>query len=667
MSGFSEQQRRVLMKMGTLLLGELADNGSLDRAVQAFEQWQARLEPSARFILQSALAAWNLIPLFSRHLSPFAALPPDEALKFVESIRDPYRLMVMRIVKGLAGMAFLSEPAIAKRLGFEFAPMRTPTAPPPPLPPLRVVYPNDEGTVTVDVVVVGSGAGGATVAARLAEAGLQVALVEEGALAPTPALPVDGEGDPTQLPLNERVRLFYRHNGFTFTVGVPPIFTPMGCAVGGTTVINSGTCFRTPDFVLKRWQQVFGVRELEREALEPIFERIEQDLSIQPVPESVLGGNGQVLRRGAERLGVRHAPLNRPQRDCHGSGICAFVCPRNAKLDMRLTYLPRACAAGAVIYARCRAERIVMEGDRAVGVTAQIVNPPSPHPSPPLLRGERAQGVGGFNSLQPTGQYLHLRARHGVVMAAGTLYTPLLLKASGIRHPHLGRHLHLHPSLSLFAEMEEPVFGWRGVMQSYGVTEWIEQGTLIEATFPPLAMGYALHPLPFWGERHQTLLQKGAFIAAVGILTADEASEGRVFALPSGHAAMRYRLHPADIQRIVTGMAKAARLLLTAGAQAVYTDVPGLERLETLDDIERLNQRRWHPGYLNLSAYHPAGTCRMGELPSLCPADSFGRVRGMRNLWVADASLIPTPTVVNPQVTIMALAHRVADAILEQA
>ncbi len=645
MSGLSQQQRRVLMTMGTLLLGEPGDNGSLDRALQAFEQWLARLEPSARFILQSALAAWNWMPLFSRHRSIFAALPPDEALKFVESIRDPYRLIVMRIAKGLAGMAFLSEPTIAKRLGFEFAPLRTATAPPPPLPPLRVVYPDDEGMDTVDVVVIGSGAGGATVAARLAETGLQVALVEEGALAPTAALPVDGEGADalTQLPLNERVRLFYRNNGFTFTVGIPPIFTPMGCTVGGTTVINSGTCFRTPDFVLKRWQEAFGVRDLERDTLEPIFERIEQDLSIQPVPESVLGGNGQVLRRGAERLGVRHAPLNRPQRDCHGSGICAFVCPRNAKLDMRLTYLPRACAAEAAIYARCRVERVVMEGDRAVGVTAQIM------------------------SLQPTGRYLHLRARHGVVVAAGTLSTPLLLKASGIRHPHLGRHLHLHPSLSLFAEMEEPVFGWRGVMQSYGVTEWIEQGTLIEATFPPLAMGYALHPLPFWGERHQTLLQKGAFIASVGILTADEASEGRVFALPSGQAVMLYRLHPTDIQRIVAGMARAARLLLTAGARAVYTDVPGLEPLSTLDEIEQLLQRRWHPGWLNLSAYHPAGTCRMGESAALCPADSFGRVRGTRRLWVADASLIPTPTVVNPQVTIMALAHRVAEAILEQA
>jgi choline dehydrogenase-like flavoprotein len=154
-------------------------------------------------------------------------------------------------------------------------------------------------------------------------------------------------------------------------------------------------------------------------------------------------------------------------------------------------------------------------------------------------------------------------------------------------------------------------------------------------------------------------------MAAVGILTADEASEGRVFALPNGYAMMLYRLHPDDIQRIVAGIARAARLLFAAGAQAVYTDVPGLERMESPDELELLSRRRWHPGYLNLSAYHPAGTCRMGELPARCPVDSCGRVRGTQNLWVADASLIPTPTVVNPQVTIMALAHRVADAILE--
>jgi hypothetical protein len=117
MGGFCEQQRRTLLTMGTLLVGETECNHSLERAIQAFEQWFTRLEPAARFVLRSVLTAWNLTPLFSRHLSPFATMSPDVAQQFSEGIRDPYRLMVMRIVKGLAGLAFLSEPAIAKRFG----------------------------------------------------------------------------------------------------------------------------------------------------------------------------------------------------------------------------------------------------------------------------------------------------------------------------------------------------------------------------------------------------------------------------------------------------------------------------------------------------------------------------------------------------------------------
>jgi hypothetical protein len=133
MGGFSEQQRRTLLTMGTLLVGETGCNHSLERAIQAFEQWSTRLEPAARFVLRSVLTAWNLMPLFSRHLSPFATMSPDVAQQFSEGIRDPYRLMVMRIVKGLAGQAFLSEPAIAKWFGLAFAPLHAATSPPPPL------------------------------------------------------------------------------------------------------------------------------------------------------------------------------------------------------------------------------------------------------------------------------------------------------------------------------------------------------------------------------------------------------------------------------------------------------------------------------------------------------------------------------------------------------
>lgn len=633
MRGLTADQRQVIAQFGRLLWGQEAQDGCTERVIQRFEEWFCRLQPEAQWMIRGVLSAIQWLPLVSPSPQLFSRMSDEQARAFVERIRDPYRLAVLRAAKGLCGMSFLLDEAFEARIGYAQRPLREPPLPLSSLTPLPVVYPDGDGVETADVVVIGSGAGGATVAMRLAEAGLHVVVLEEGELA---------HQAHTQLPLHERVRLFYRANGFTATVGVPPIFLPMGCTVGGTTVVNSGTCFRTPPFILERWQHAFGV-VLEQELVEAYFERIERDLAIQPVPDEVLGGNGRVLQRGAERLGVRHAPLMRPQRECHGTGVCAFVCPRGAKLDMRLSYLPRAVRAGARIYARTRAERILMAGNRAVGVEAQVL--------------DVAQ--------QPTGYRLQVRAQ-AVVVAAGTLYTPVLLWQSGVRHPHLGKHVHIHPSASVFAEMPERVEGWRGVMQSYGVTEWLEEGTLIEATFPPPAIGYALHPFPFWGERHLTLLERAAYLAGVGILTADNTSSGRILRLPNGAPLLHYRLTSADQQRILLGIARAARLLLAAGAQAVYTDMPGAECLRSEADIEQFLNRRWHAGHLSLSAYHPAGSCRMGERADLCPADSYGRVRGFEGLWVADASLVPTPTVVNPQVTVMMLAHRVADALLQR-
>ncbi|MEN3001763.1 MAG: GMC family oxidoreductase [Armatimonadota bacterium] len=654
MAGLTAGQKRVLAQLGALLFGggrlfpgqdtqatprEVPSGQGApatqltERVLNRFEEWFERLDAESQRAVRLVLTAWEALPLFSRWLALFTHLSPEQAQAFAEGVRDPYRLALLRLVKGLCGMAYLLDEELTAQIGYAVRPLREPPLPLPPPNPLEVIYPEGDGTDEVDVAIVGSGAGGATVAVRLAEAGLRVALVEEGELATR---------EHAQMPLHERARLFYRMNGFTFALGLPPIFLPMGCTVGGTTVVNSGTCFRTPDFILQRWKDELGIPFTPSE-VEPIFERIERDLSIQPVPEVVLGGNAHALRRGAERLGVQHMPLNRPQRECHGTGVCALICPRDAKLDMRLTYLPRAQRAGARIYARCRAERVLLEGGRAIGVEAQVLD----------------------SEKRPTGRFLQIRAK-AVVIAAGALHTPVLLWRSGIRHPHLGRHIHLHPSASLFAEMETRVEGWRGVMQSYGVTEWVAEGTLIEATFPPLAVGYALHPLPFWGERHQQLLERAAYLASVGILTADETSEGRLYLLPNGMPLLRYRLSPDDQRRILNGIARATRVLLAAGAQAVYTDLPGAECLRSEEDIERLLNRNWHPGHLSLSAYHPAGSCRMGENPDLCPVDSFGSVRGVERLWVADASLIPTPTVVNPQITIMMLAHRVAEAVLYQ-
>jgi choline dehydrogenase-like flavoprotein len=611
----------LLRQWGGSLFG--ADSEAAESAVQVFAHWYSRLEPSVRHQLRALFEVGEWLPLTTGFRHPLSRLSADALERLSVRVRDPYRATLLRLLKGLCGMAYLSSEPRARALGYPLLPSGEPEGTPADF--VEVQTPAGSFTADYDVVVVGSGAGGATAARRLAEYGYRVGVVEEGPLA-TPH-------DTTQ-PLLERARRFYRRNGFTLAFGMPPVFLPMGRTVGGTTVINSGTCFRTPRFVLERWEREFGLSALNADSTEAYFEQIERELHISPVDDAILGGNGAVVRLGAERLGWRHHPLYRPQQGCRGTGICAFICPRHAKLDMRLSMLPLAQRHGAEVWAHCRVARVLIEKGRAVGVEGVILD------------------AGG----QPTPARFQFRARH-VVLAGGAIATPVLLKRSGIRHPRIGRNLHLHPSVSVFAEMPEPVYGWRGVMQSYGVVEWLPEGTLIEATFPPLSVGYALHPLPFWGAEHRRLLERCAHLAAVGILTADFESEGRVYS-PSFFT---YRLSRRDAQRVQQGMMRAGQLFFAAGAEAVYSDIPGAECLRKPEELER-----WaavDPRHLNLSAYHPGGTCCMGADPARCPVDEWGRVRGIENLWVADASLIPTPTIVNPQITIMMLALHVADAL----
>ena len=141
----------------------------------------------------------------------------------------------------------------------------------------------------------------------------------------------------------------YRDGATTLAYGRPSIPVPLGRTVGGTTTINSGTCFRTPDSVLERWKQEGLV--IDRGHLSECFDRVEQRIQVQAVPDHLLGGSSKVVARGAEALGLEHGPLSRNIDGCLQSGACAFGCPRNAKQSANITYVPWALEAGARLVA----------------------------------------------------------------------------------------------------------------------------------------------------------------------------------------------------------------------------------------------------------------------------------------------------------------------------
>jgi choline dehydrogenase-like flavoprotein len=504
--------------------------------------------------------------------------------------------------------------------------------PPAAGPPLGGLAPVGDGE-DCDVAIVGSGAGGAVAATVLAEAGLDVLVLEAGPY-------MDRHSYPTE-PL-EALTSLYRDGGLTIAEGMPAIPTPVGRAVGGTTVINSGTCFRAPDEVLERWRAAHGVKWARD--LDPDYAQAEELLAVTPVDPARMGRNGQLLLEGAEAMGVSHHPLRRNAGRCVECSSCPYGCRLDAKRAMHVSYLPRAVTAGARVRSGVEARRLRFEGDRAAGVDCVR------GVADPLARSPRPYTV---------------RARKAVVVAGGAFGTPELLMRSGVRSAsgELGRNLRIHPACWVGARFDEPVRGWEGVMQSYAVDEWKDRGLLLEATFTPLAFGG--HWMPGVGDEHQERLASYSHVASTGVHLSDRSS-GRVGLARDGSLRITYRLTQVDAARLSFGIARAAELFYAAGAREVYPQVGGIPTLSR-GRINDLEVSPPGPRRLRLEAFHPLGTARMDADPHRGVAGVDGAVHGYRDLYIADASLFCSSIGVNPMMTVIAMASRVAGQLAERA
>lgn len=467
-------------------------------------------------------------------------------------------------------------------------------------------------SLRADACVIGAGAAGAVAAAELAEGGANVIVLEEG--------PEHHPDEFTARPPQMLARL-YRDGGQTVTLGVPPVGLPLGSGIGGTTLVNSGTCFRTPPYVLERWSREFGL-ELDEATLRPCFERVERALSVREVTPELAGRNAAVARRGAERLGWSHGYLRRNATGCVGSGVCAFGCPTSAKQHTGITYIPRARAAGARIIGKARARRVLTARGRAEGVDAVIA------------------GRGRIEVRAPL-----------VLLAAGAIHTPMLLARSGLGGDsgQLGHNLSLHPATAAFARMEEIVDMARGVPQSFYVDQFAEEGILFETVAGPPS--YAAMALPLTGRRHREAMAAYRHLAQIGLMVSDS-SRGTVHGL-GRQPLIRYDVDRHDLARFRSGLSRIERLLRAAGARAVYLPLPpgvAPERVRARD--------------LRLAAFHPLGTARADARASRGVVDGQLAVHRVGGLHVADGSVVPSALGVNPQLTIMALATRLAFHLL---
>lgn len=480
-----------------------------------------------------------------------------------------------------------------------------------------------------DVVVVGSGAGGAVATHLFAEAGLRVLCVEEG-----PQVTRE-EFTGRQI---EATRSMYRLDGMTVALGRPSVVVPMGCTIGGTTTINAGTSFRTPDERVRAWREAYGHTATSRE-LSDEFEAIEKVMPVAPVPDRLLGGNSEAVKFGAARLGWSAGPIPRNAPLCHGCCRCVLGCPEDAKLSMNISFVPAGIRAGARYLSRLKVRRIDHRGGRARGVAGD------------LMSADGRRRVGRFA----------IEAR-AVVVAAGAVYTPILLQRSGLYHgsAHVGRHLRLHPATRAVGVFDRPIRGWKGVLQGYHVDQFAAEGVKIEGVFVP--PGLLAAALPFFGAENHEIMRHYANMAIFGTMAVDDSPgsvDGELFGLPR----MRYRLTQADANKVVKGVWAIGRIYFAAGAKAVYAGIHGFGRFRSVDELNRLLEHRIPPDHLEVLSMHPHGTVPMAADRRIGALDLAGRVFGMENVYVADGSIFPTTLGVNPQLSIMAYARRIARGV----
>jgi choline dehydrogenase-like flavoprotein len=546
-----------------------------------------------------------------------------------------------------------------------------PTDDPTPIVPLGLPF--GEGTadspmtLDADVVVVGSGAGGGVIAAMLAAAGRSVVVLEAGPFVDEPSMPDDE--------LDAFGRLYLNHGLLSTWDG--SITMLAGSAVGGGTLVNWMTTIGAPPAVRERWRREDGLDGLaDGEAWSADVEQIERELSVtavaHPPPKDV------AILRGAERLDWEAAPIRRDALGCDDCGSCPFGCRRGSKRSGIRVHLADAYRAGARIVPRARVTRVLMEHGRAVGVEANALMP-DPATGEPLRDAAAPGGV----RIRP----LVVRAPQ-VVVSAGALRTPAVLNGSGLDHPAIGRHLRIHPVPVVAGRMAEPIDMWHGPMQGARSLQFVDDepgrnGYTIESA--PGHPGLLALAIPWEGtDAHASVMADARSIAPFLAVTRD-GGEGRTTLTRAGRVRIDYRLDAVGVATLRHATVRMARLARAAGAIEILaaatppiwfrggTGVPGASEAAFGRFERRLEGMDLAPNRGSVFSAHQMGTARMGADPRSHACDPDGRVRRgpsddevVGGLYVADSSLFPTGLGVNPMLTIMALARRVARTVLAE-
>ncbi len=586
----------------------------------------ASLPSAARTGFKALLKALDVQALLS-HRATFASLPLGRRVDVLDSLdRSEATHLALRALLAPIKLGYFDDRSVFEQLGCRYV-----VEPPKKLEPARwreqlvdaSTLPDGE-TLECDVVIVGTGAGGAPLAHSLARRGHAVLLVEEGAAFDRR----DFNGRAIDM-----MKKLYRQGGMTVAFGNTAIPIPLGKGVGGTTLINSGTCFRVPGSVLETWRAA-GLSDFSEQALASHYETVERFLEVAPSSKAALGKPAELIAKGCDALGYSHHPLRRNAPGCDGQGLCCFGCPTDAKRSMNVSYVPAALEAGAQLLTGFKVEKVLSERGTAFGVS----------------------GVATGN-----GAKLTVRAKV-VVVACGALMTPVLLEQSGLASTsgQLGRNLSIHPASAAIGLFSESLDASRTVPQGYAIDEFAHEGLYFEGGTTPLDLTAV--SLAGFGPSYTALMEQYDRTFGFGFMVKDT-SRGRVTAARDGTPRISYWVNEADRAQLQRGFSLLAKVYFAAGAKEVRVPVRGHERLTSASDLERLERASVPARHMDLTAYHPLGTARMGVDPLHSVVDGTHEAHDVTNLFVCDGSAVPSSLGVNPQLTIMAMSLRAAEFV----
>jgi choline dehydrogenase-like flavoprotein len=500
------------------------------------------------------------------------------------------------------------------------------------LPVLRGREQTAPFSAKVDVVIVGSGAGGSVVARELARAGRSVLVLEEG-----------GHYTPQEygsLPPSQSFRRLAREAGMSVALGVgdtPLISLLAGKCVGGSSVLTGAVIFRIPDEVLHTWSDELGLARMTPDGVDRHFSEVERLCHVETVPEHMRSRASELFVQGAASLGVEMKSMRRNTKGCRGAARCNFGCPNGAKMSVDQSFLPDAVAHGARVVSDALVERIDIAGGKARGVRGRFASPITGEP----------------------GVRFEVRAKV-VVVACGSMHTPILLRKSGLDSPHIGRHLTLHPAVRIGALFDEAVDGWDGALQSVYSDHYWNEGIWLNGVYS--AVNVLAAAFPGLGREHRRLVKNIPNLAFFGGMVHDDGG-GQVRRWLSREPLVTYKMTRRDKVRLLKTIQILGKMAFGAGAREVLLPIFGMGTIRKPKELELLDESaadKLPASRVECMAFHPLGSAKMSVARETGVVQPTGETWDVENLFVIDGSILPTSIGVNSQLPIMGVSMMLA-------